>query len=160
MVLLKWRAPKVKKSRDLFVVPTADNRWNKNIRGRNELRCKLMRIVESGAQYSYTCLAFLSLRRRKRMISVIKSIPWRRSTCTSFWSKLHLNHSTQRRTHELKLRFLSSDQKDSTDEYLSSLGIENKDVQAGMKSALRGVFGNEITVDNLKGLGPQGTFNV
>ncbi len=90
------------------------------------------------------------------MISVIKSIRCRRST--SLWSKLHLNHSSQRTTHQL--RFLSSDQKESTDEYLSSLGIENKDVQAGMKSALRGVFGNEITVDNLKGLGPQGTFNV
>jgi hypothetical protein len=55
-------------------------------------------------------------------------------------------------------RFVSSEQNNSADEYLSSLGYDNKSVQEGMKNALKGVFGKKITADNLKGLGTQGTF--
>ena len=56
-------------------------------------------------------------------------------------------------------RSLSFDKKNgdsSSDKYLTSLGYSNTNVQEGMKDALKGVFGNKITVDNLKSLGAPG----
>lgn len=53
-------------------------------------------------------------------------------------------------------RLLSTDKGDPASNYLSSLGYDNKAVQEGMKAALKGVFGNDITADNLKNLGVPG----
>lgn len=73
--------------------------------------------------------------------------------CPFKWSSNHvLQHARN------QYRFVSSEQNNSADEYLSSLGYDNKSVQEGMKNALKGVFGKKITADNLKGLGTQGTF--
>ena len=44
----------------------------------------------------------------------------------------------------------------STAEYLSSLGYIDKEIQKGMKDALKAVFGSNITVANLKSLGTNG----
>lgn len=58
------------------------------------------------------------------------------------------------------IRFLSGGKKNNeeptTEEYLSSLGYDDVNVQNGMKDALKAAFGNNITVGNLKSLGKDG----
>ena len=44
----------------------------------------------------------------------------------------------------------------SSDEYLTLLGYKDEKVRQGMKDALKAVFGDKITVSNLKSFGMEG----
>lgn len=63
---------------------------------------------------------------------------------------------TSRRVH---VRDFSVDKRnDPAAHYLSSIGYTDPALQKGMTDALKGVFGQTITVDNIKSLGEQGEF--
>jgi hypothetical protein len=59
------------------------------------------------------------------------------------------------------VRYFSIDkQNDPVTQYLNSLGYTDPALQKGMTDALKGVFGQTITVDNIKSLGDKGTFDI
>jgi hypothetical protein len=63
---------------------------------------------------------------------------------------------TSRRVH---VRDFSVDKRnDPAAHYLNSIGYTDPALQKGMTDALKGVFGQTITVDNIKSLGEQGEF--
>ena len=60
------------------------------------------------------------------------------------------------RFHQRRQFSNPSDEQQTTQEYLTSLGYDDPDVQEGMKDALKAAFGNNVTVANLKSLGTEG----